>query len=35
MDEARLNLGTLMQYMVQQGMLNEVVPVEKLFINVS
>lgn len=34
MDEARLNLGTLMTYMVQQGMLKAVVPVEKLFVSV-
>lgn len=33
--EARLNLGTLMTYMVQQGMLKESVPVEKLFVNVE
>lgn len=33
-EEARLNLGTLMTYMVQQGMLRETIPVEKLFIEV-
>jgi 4,5-dihydroxyphthalate decarboxylase len=34
-EEARLNLGTLMTYMVQQRMLKEAVPVEKLFIGVE
>ena len=33
--EARLNLGTLMTYMVQQGMLKATVPVEQLFIDVE
>jgi 4,5-dihydroxyphthalate decarboxylase len=34
-EEARLNLGTLMTYMVQQGMLKETLPVEKLFVKVA
>jgi 4,5-dihydroxyphthalate decarboxylase len=34
-EEARLNLGTLMTYMVQQRMLEQTVPVEKLFISVE
>ena len=34
-EEARTNLGTLMKYMVQQGMLAAEVPVEKLFIDVE
>ena len=34
-EEARLNLGTLMSYMVQQGMLKETVAVEKLFVRVD
>jgi len=34
-EEARLNLGTLMTYMVQQRMLERTVPVEKLFISVE
>lgn len=33
--EARTNLGTLMTYMVQQGMLKAALPVEDLFIDVS
>ncbi len=34
-EEARLNLGTLMTCMVQQGMLKATIPVEKLFVSVS
>ena len=34
-EEARRNLGTLMDYMVQQRMLEETIPVEKLFIPVE
>jgi 4,5-dihydroxyphthalate decarboxylase len=35
MEEARLNLGTLMKHMVQQRMLKETIPVEKLFVPVE
>lgn len=35
LEEARTNLGTLMTYMVQQGMLNSTIPVEDLFVSVS
>lgn len=35
LDEARTNLGTLMTYMVQQGMLKATIPVEDLFVSVS
>ena len=35
MGEARLDLGTLMKYMVRQRMLKETAPVEKLFVPVE
>lgn len=35
LEEARTNLGTLMTYMVQQGMLKSAIPVEDLFVSVS
>lgn len=35
LEEARLNLGTLMIYMVQQGMLHAPIPAEQLFVDVS
>ena len=34
-DEARRNLGTLMTYMLQQGMLQASVPMEDLFVKVD
>jgi 4,5-dihydroxyphthalate decarboxylase len=34
-EEARTNIGTLMTYMVQQGMLKAAVPIEDLFIKVE
>ncbi len=34
LDEARTNLGALMTYMVQQGMLKAAIPVEELFVSV-
>jgi hypothetical protein len=35
LEEARTNLGTLMTYMVQQGMLKSAIPVEDLFVSVA